>query len=481
MQHDPQIKDYEPVTRSGAAEVRSEESFGSEFDKGSSSRELSIAKPGQIDELMVSEGARERQEKKTLLKRGHALTFAGLFMFTFVIYFRPQEHYPFFLKYIAFWLALFTLIIYVPTQLGLEGRLSVKQREVSCMIFLAIAGLISIPGSLETAWAWATWLDYLKVIVMFIVMINVVRTEKRLRALILLAVIASCVMSAAAINDYRLGRLVDSGRRIEGVIGGLFSNANDLALHLVTMVPIAIGLFLGARGVLRKVLFLACAILFISGVVATFSRGGFLGLVCALSVLGWKLARRNRALLGAVGLALVLLLMVIGPGGYKDRVTSSSDPSAVARTDELKRSAFLMLRHPLFGVGINNFVFWSNSSHASHNAYTQVGAELGIPAMIVYIIFLITPLRRLSELRRTTMTQRRGRHYYLSVGLETSIISFMVSSFFLSVAYLWYAYYLVGYAIALRRLSNEPRELPLAESNGQRTVRARSVILDPHP
>ena len=120
-------------------------------------------------------------------------------------------------------------------------------------------------------------------------------------------------------------------------------------------------------------------------------------------------------------------------------------------------------------MGINNFVFWSNSSHASHNAYTQVGAELGIPAMIVYIIFLITPLRRLSELRRTKMTGRRGRQYYLSVGLETSIISFMVSSFFLSVAYLWYAYYLVGYAIVLSRLIDTSVETQSAGATIRRT------------
>src|SRR5207244_4035027 len=162
-------------------------------------------------------------------------------------------------------------------------------------VFLAIAALISIPGSLEPASAWNTWLDYLKVIVMFIVMVNVVRTEKRLSALILLSVIASCLMSGEAINAYRLGQgqVVDSKLRIEVLLGGLFNNPNDLALHLVTMFPIAIGLSLGTRGVLKKLLFLGCAILFIAGIVATFSRGGFVGLVCSLSVVGWELVCRN--------------------------------------------------------------------------------------------------------------------------------------------------------------------------------------------
>jgi len=43
------------------------------------------------------------------------------------------------------------------------------------------------------------------------------------------------------------------------------------------------------------------------------------------------------------------------------------------------------------------------------------------------------------------------------VGLEASLIGYMVSSFFASVAFLWYAYYLVAYAICLRRLHDTER------------------------
>ena len=48
---------------------------------------------------------------------------------------------------------------------------------------------------------------------------------------------------------------------------------------------------------------------------------------------------------------------------------------------------------------------------------------------------------------------------FLVIGLETSIIGYMITSFFLSVAFLWYAYYLVGYAIVLRRLIDQNPEL----------------------
>ena len=45
-----------------------------------------------------------------------------------------------------------------------------------------------------------------------------------------------------------------------------------------------------------------------------------------------------------------------------------------------------------------------------------------------------------------------SRFYYLSIGLQASLVGYMVASFFAAVAYQWYIYYLVAYAIALRRI-----------------------------
>ena len=184
-----------------------------------------------------------------------------------------------------------------------------------------------------------------------------------------------------------------------------------------------------------------------------FSRGGFIGLVCVSAVLAWRLARSNKFLIIA-GLPLVLVaFLLFAPSGYKSRIASTTDDSGIARREELKRSLFVALHHPLFGVGMNNYIIYSDVNHATHNAYTQVASELGFPALFLYIMFLVTPLRGIRRIGRETSDRRRlSGHYYLAVGMEASLIGYMVSSFFLSVAYLWYVYYLVGYAICFRRL-----------------------------
>jgi hypothetical protein len=48
--------------------------------------------------------------------------------------------------------------------------------------------------------------------------------------------------------------------------------------------------------------------------------------------------------------------------------------------------------------------------------------------------------------------------YYLAMGVQASIIGYMVASFFSSVAYQWYIYYLVAYAVCLRRIYEGKRE-----------------------
>ncbi|HKO62560.1 MAG TPA: O-antigen ligase family protein [Pyrinomonadaceae bacterium] len=411
----------------------------------------------QHDNTNIEEASAAVIEEHWIYKRGHAVTFTGIFLFTFLVFFRPYELFPAlsWLSKSAFVVALITVAIFVPAQLGLENAITSKPTEIKLVLALLVTGLLSIPLALDPSRAFQSFIDYLKVIVMFVVMVNVVRNGRRLTNLVLLVLLASCILSLGALNDYRLGNLALQGRRISGVIGGLFSNPNDLALHLVTMIPISFGLMLGSRSLLKKCLYFGCALLLIAGMVATFSRGGFLALICVIGFLIWKFAPRNRIVFGVVALTVVMAIIAAAPG-YKTRISNLSDASAIARTDDLKRSILVAIRHPIFGVGMDNYIIYSNVSKTTHNAYTQVAAEMGLVALFVYIAFLVTPLRRLRQIEQATLTAKgKPSIYYLTIGLQASLVGYMVASFFASVAYLWYAYYLVAYCICVRRIHAE--------------------------
>lgn len=402
-----------------------------------------------------------------LRRRGHTLSFAGLFIFSVILFVRPYELFPALsgFKQMAFWTGLVTLIIYVGTQIALEGNLTARPKEINLVLLIGLAALLSMPMAVDPGGAWETFNDMLlKTIVIFIVIVNVVRTEMRLKLLLLLVLGVSIFLSINAIQDYRAGVFATGAAethdlRIGGRIGGLFGNSNDLALHLVSMIPIAVALGLSGRNPFKKLIYFGVTALMVGGVVVTFSRGGFIGLVAATFVLVRRLGKKNRvATTGALVFA-VILFMAFAPGAFSSRLgtifNSASDltGSSSQRTEVLKRSVWVALRYPIFGVGIGNFHHKSPRNLETHNAYTQVAAELGMAAMVVYILFLTHPIRRMRLIEKESYEDRdRRRFYYLSVGLQASLVGFMFSSFFGAVAYQWYVYYLVGYAVCLHRL-----------------------------
>ncbi len=410
------------------------------------------------DQLRASEQRRaiSAGEKFGILRRGHFLSYVGLFLFTAVVYFRPYELIPALkgASSMAFWIGVCTLVIFVPLQLMVEGTLLPRIRELYLILLLGIAAVLSVPFADDPNWAWSGCADFLKVVIMFVVMVNVVRTPKRLGGLLFLLLAVSCYLGLSAVGKYRSGILEYDGYRVAGSIASMFQNPNDLALHIVTVLPIIAALFLTTRKLFLKMFYVASGVLMLVTIVLTYSRGGFLGLIAAVGVLTWKLQKRHRASVVATVLLLGGIFVLLAPNQYGQRVTSlAADDSALARRDDLVRSTLVALRHPLFGIGMNNYVLRSNGNHATHNAYTQVAAEMGIPALVVYVMFLLAPLKRLRKIERETAPFRKTeRKYYLAIGLQAALAGFMVSSFFASVAYLWYVYYLVGYAIALDRL-----------------------------
>ena len=400
-------------------------------------------------------------------RRGHLGTFIGLFLFSFILYVRPYEFFPGLSSFtsMAFYTGVITIGIYAITQLSVEGNLTARPKEINLVLLLGVAALLSMPLAVDVGDAWKTFSEQLiKAIVIFVVLVNVVRTEWRLKLLLLLILAVSMYLSVNAINDYRqglflAGTLDGPDARITGRIKGLFENSNDLALHLVTMIPLAVSLGLGGRNPLKKLIYFGGAALMVAAVVVTFSRGGFIGLVAAGLLLVRRLGRKNRVATTGAMVFAVILFLALAPGAYSGRLSSIFNSgadltgSSSQRTEVLKRSVWVALRYPLFGVGIGNFYHKSPRNLVTHNAYTQVASEMGLAAMVIYILLQVYPLRRLRLIEKESYSKpEQARFYYLSIGLQASLVGFMVSSFFGAVAYQWYVYYLVAYAVCLHRL-----------------------------
>lgn len=398
--------------------------------------------------------------------QGHRWTYAGLWLFTALLIFRPSDLSPALasLGRLSFVVAALTLFLFCITQIWMEGRLSARPLEVSLVLALVVAALVSARLGVNPDASISVFLDvFIKAVLMFLVMVNAVRSEKRLHRLLWLALAAGVFVSWGAVSAYRSGQFTDEGYRVRGSLGATLNDPNDTALFLVTMIPIAVGLMLGVRARWPKVVYAVCIAIMLGGIIVTYSRGGFLALSCASAFLCWKLFRRAPLATSGFIVGVFILGLFLVPGNYADRLASITDPdldthgSAFARRNLLERSIEVAQENPLHGVGMGNFHEFSIRNQVSHNAYTQVAAEMGMPTLVIYLAFILAALFRMRRVERETegasySHEAYGRIYYLAMGLQASFLGFMVGSFFLSVAYYWFIYYLVGYAVCLGRI-----------------------------
>lgn len=487
-----------------------------DFAAGESTTQTVAPNNAAASGVAISGNAPE-PSKVWLLRRGHLLSFIGIYLFTAMLYFRPYELSTSleFLTTAAWWLAFGTLAIFFPSQFLLEGNLTARPREVNLILMLLLLAVLSLAVARDFDMAWKELTEhFIKAVIIFIVVINTARTERRFRALLYLTFAASVYLSFRGFNDYLSGNLTTEGYRISGALGGMFGNPNDLALHLVTSIPLAI--LLGLTGKIKawRIFYFACAGLMCLATMVTYSRGGFLGLVAIGGTLAWKFGRERRILTVVAALIVLPLAMVLAPGGYGSRLGTIAGGdqlgSAGQRQTLLKQSIIVAFRNPVLGIGIGCSPAVLSRNLESHNAYTQVAAETGIAAFLCYLFFIVTPFRRLKQIengcddteesvqaaRRAlhaqpsspasraqalTLEKRslRARHmWFYSVCLQASLVGYMVSSFFLSVAYQWYIYYLVAYAICAWRLyESQFGELPsLKQEKAELKAQQRKLI-----
>ncbi len=408
----------------------------------------------------------EKDEKllshdRWLARNGHTLTYVGLFLFTLVVYFRPYEWVPGLENFtsIALIFAILTLVAYLPTQLSTEGSITILTTEVKCILFLVFWSLLTMPMAKDPALAWKIFNEtFIKILIIFVVMVNTLRTKERLNGLMWLSLGVGVWLSYQAVVLYQAGEFAAEGYRVGVKYGGMFGNPNDLAMHLVMVTPIAFVFGMATKNPFSRILYFGMTFLLVIGNMVTQSRGAFLALITVAGVFVWKLGKKQRFKVILLSAVAGLLFMVVAPGDYGKRVLSifvpSLDPvgSSDQRKELLQLSLIVTLRNPL-GIGLGNFTVVGIKNLQTHNAYTQVSSELGWLAFVAYIIFIVSPLRKLGAIERQLFANEETTWlYYMAIGVQGSIVAYMVASFFGAVAYNWFIYYPIAYAICLRRI-----------------------------
>lgn len=191
------IEDYQTVTRSRKEKPAQPSAVSDAFN----SKPVASIKPSATPSTAVLDAVID--PRTTLLKRGHAFSFALLFLFTLVLYARPAEFYPSAAtRSLALIIGVITLAMFVVTQLTIDGRLTARPTEVNLAILFLLTALASIPLAIDPVIAWGEFTNsFVRAILIFIVVVNVVRTPSRLKWMLALSVLTALVLSLQTMNS----------------------------------------------------------------------------------------------------------------------------------------------------------------------------------------------------------------------------------------------------------------------------------------
>ncbi|HKC88440.1 MAG TPA: O-antigen ligase family protein [Blastocatellia bacterium] len=392
----------------------------------------------------------------------HWLAFAGVYLFTLMLYARPNDLIPAIGSFpLVKIVAVGVMAIYVLSKGAAGERLSVWTLEMTMLMVIAALGALLMPTAASPKDSVDTLTDsYLKTVIVFILMVNLIDTRRRLFSLWKLVVVCGAALGLGAIRSYMRGEFTARGVRIEGLVGGMFENPNDLATALDLLLPFTVALALVGKG-LARLFYLVCAAILAVAVLVTLSRGGFLGLVAMGGLLLWKLGRGRRLKITLAGALICGVLLATTPGGYGARIATilnneeDQTGSAQERRELMELAASIAIRRPVVGVGMGNFHIYSIHEKVAHNSYLEIAAELGVMGLVAYLIVIFAPLRSLRRIERQTRDMRSKNEremYWLCVCIQAAFIAYMVCSFFASIQYLWYLYYTAAYAVALRQI-----------------------------
>jgi O-antigen ligase len=237
--------------------------------------------------------------------------------------------------------------------------------------------------------------------------------------------------------------------------------------------------------------------LFMIMMIRSGSRGGFLAFAAVMlyTLLRYRAIPARLRISAVTG--GVLILLVAGSSAYWSMMSTMLHPSQDynmtsegGRKEVWKRGLGYMLSNPITGVGIRAFpqaegmlsevareraemgrgIKWS----VAHNSFVEVGAECGIPGLLLFVSILVAAGRSMT---RVKLNRRQpwitGDDQAYAQMLIASLIGFSVAGFFVSAEYFTFLYVVLALTVGMRAV------LQRRERETRRAARVQAYALPP--
>jgi probable O-glycosylation ligase (exosortase A-associated) len=334
-------------------------------------------------------------------------------------------------------------------------------KTIVAWFLLAAIGTVSAADSYaDSANNWDLYYKLLKELTLALVITGVLWSRFRLHMVVFtvcLAIGFEAVVEAVEFIVSAGGHKVLGARSV--------GDNNALGVEVLMSIPLLWYLLRYSAARYTRIVVGVVIALSVVTVVATFSRGAFIGLVVlGLFVLAGS---KNKLAAGAVIVAATILFAVAAPTDYTNRIDTidqlNQDDSVAGRIGAWKVSTAIALDRPLFGGGfhaVQEGEVWRHYMaaadamtivetpplepvpRAAHSIYFEILGDLGFLGLLAFAALLLISLRATARVRR--IARKHPAQAWagdLAQMLQISMVLYCVCGAALSMAY-WEGFYI---------------------------------------
>jgi O-antigen ligase len=345
----------------------------------------------------------------------------------------------------------------------LSGRALARSPVAVCIVGLLAMVVLSHAAHFNLNLARYYGVEFLKIVVYFLLLLTSVNTVSRLNRFLNYYVILAVVLVGVAVLHYHKVihiptiQVIERGDEVDPRTGeplgvaqlsatGMYSDPNDLCALLVVVTVLALYRLADRRSGLTRLLWAAPIGLFVYALVLTGSRGGLIALLAALGTLlltkfGWR---------KSVPLAvLVLPALLVVAGGRQTRI-STGEGTAQQRLQFWVEAFQMIKRSPVVGIGPG--MFQDEVGLVAHNSFMHANAEVGLVGGAFFLGLFYVPVRSLRRLGADDVTILDDGMKALRPFLLAAIVGLAVSLLTISRCYAVITYTAPGLAAAYTRV-----------------------------
>lgn len=272
-------------------------------------------------------------------------------------------------------------------------------------------------------------------------------------------------------------------------VAGPVEDPNDFAFLLGSTLPLA-GYLIGTDRV-RRPLWIAAFVVIAAAMLATFSRGALTG-VAVVTIWGaftrrvplWVIGAGLAAAMTVVALAFTVWRPLVDVAFHQKRHIAAANTAS--RASLWQTALVLTAERPVVGVGpgrypIEAFPRLRNNPIAlahpvTHNSYLETLSECGIPALLLFIAYLVGAWRLLRRVQHRAAEDGDADERRLATALQAALLFAIVAGTFISVQ-LTPPFWLLGaLAVVLARPAAAPSAAAAPRRFGRRVRRGYPTV-----